>query len=205
VQDVKFLHWKQMLNLAGRQMEVKIDLLVGPLGEWEGALYTKKPPRVRPKRSIELHAHRTEEAVGIDDSPLPIPVTGKRSNGEPHQVMVCVPRPFPYLMMKLHAFHDRKDDADKQMGQHHALDLFTIVGMLTADEYDDTFQRATANASNSHVQTARRIVYESFSAPTSIGVLRIREHHLYRPEFRLHEFIDELTRFFPSGGKGIAQ
>ena len=39
-----------------------------------------------------------------------------------------------YILMKLFAFRGRKDDPAKGMAQHHALDLYRVVAMLTEDE-----------------------------------------------------------------------
>src|SRR5207302_1178076 len=109
--------------------------LVGPLGEYRKQLHIKMP-RVRPKGSVEFHAHAVEEAIAIEDEPIAIEVAGKLSTGHAHTAVAYIPEAFPYLMMKLHAFDDRKDDADKDLGRHHALDLYTIVGMMTEQEYE---------------------------------------------------------------------
>jgi hypothetical protein len=93
-------------------------------------------PRVRPRGSIEFHAHAVEEAIHLEDEPIAIQVVGRCSTGEAHAAMAYVPQAFPYLLMKLHAFDDRKEEVDKDLGRHHALDLYTIVGMMTEKEYE---------------------------------------------------------------------
>jgi hypothetical protein len=138
---------------------------------------------VRPIGSIKLHAHTLEEAVHIDESPVTLTISGNRSNGEPAQAKIHVPHPFTYLMMKLFAFRDRKEDGDKNLGRHHALDLYTIVAMQVESEYQESLHLGSLYGGEGHVETAREIIRSDFAAPTSIGVIRLREHPLFRPEF----------------------
>jgi hypothetical protein len=174
---------------------VKIDILVGPLGDLRTKLHIKMP-RVRPKGSIKFHAHAVEEALHIEDGPITVKVTGKRSTGEPHAAMVYIPQAFPYMMMKLHAFEDRKDDTDKGLGSHHALDLYTIVGMMTEEEYERAKQLGAAHARNKHIERARAIVRNHFASRTAVGVLRLREHSLFRTDFLLDDFMSVLGEIF---------
>jgi hypothetical protein len=102
-------------------------------------------------------------------------------------------------MMKLHAFSDRKEDADKDLGRHHALDAYTIVGMMTEPEYERARQIGAEQSGNPHVQRARAIVSNDFSAETGRGVLRLREHRLFRPDFQLDQFRQVLREVFPDG------
>ena len=192
VEEAKFLQWKREVSVAGVPQEVKIDVLVGPLGKFRKMLKVSMP-RVRPKgASIDFHAHATEEAVLLDDQPIAVRVTGKRSGGEAYSGMVDVPEAFPYLMMKLHAFADRKDDANKDLGRHHALDAYTIVGLMSEPEYERAKQLAIQQAADPNVIRTRAIVQEDFSADTRTGILRIREHRLFQPAFQLADFRDVL-------------
>ena len=121
VEGAKYLQWNRRVVVAGIGQEVKIDVLVGPLGPYRGRMKVSEP-RVRPKGDIRFHAHTVEEALHIEDRPLAVPVEGLMSDGRPYQGTVYVPEAFPCLMMKLHAFSDRKGDVDKDLGRHHALD-----------------------------------------------------------------------------------
>jgi hypothetical protein len=184
--------------VAGVSQEVKIDVLVGPLGEHRKKLHVKMP-RVRPKGSIEFHAHTVEEAIHLEDEPIAVQVTGNRSAGGPYSATAQVPQAFPYLMMKLHAFDDRKDDADKKLGQHHALDLYTIVGMMTEREYERAKELGAAHAADGHVRRSRAIVRGHFARTTALGLLRLRDHDLFREEFLLETFMSVLAEVFSGG------
>lgn len=196
VEEAKFLQWKREILVAGVPQEVKIDVLVGPLGEFRTKLKVSMP-RVRPRGDIEFHAHAVEEAILIEDQPIAVEVTGLRSTREPYASKVEVPEAFPYLMMKLHAFSDRKGDADKDLGRHHALDAYTIVGMMTEREYERAKRISGERARDPHVERTRAIVRDDFSAETGTGILRMREHTLFRPDFQLDEFRKVLQEVFP--------
>src|SRR5229473_478347 len=48
IEGVKYLQWKKEVLVAGVSQEVKIDFLVGPLGEFRNRLHISAP-RARPK------------------------------------------------------------------------------------------------------------------------------------------------------------
>lgn len=195
VEEAKFLQWRREIVVAGVTQRVKIDVLVGPLGEFRKKLYVNRP-RARPKQSIEFHAHCVEEAVRLEDRPLAVALSGERTSGEPFEGMVYVPQAFPYLMMKLHAFSDRKEDERKDVGRHHALDLYTIVGMMTEPEYDEATEVGRLHAADPYVQMAQQIVRADFGSQTGLGVIRLREHPLYRTGFQVDDFIGVLKEVF---------
>jgi hypothetical protein len=224
VPTARFMQWVKQIPVNGFPQPLKIDLLVGPLGSRAADLDADER-RARPKRKIEFHARRTEEALHLEDEPLQITVSGQRSTGDPQEVQVHVPQAFPYLMMKLHAFDDRRDDADKDLGRYHALDLYTIVGMMTEREYERAKQLGAALVLDDHVTRARKIVWDHFQSrpygppvlgapwtPRSIqkghyspgqrgtlGLLRIREHDLFRETFLLQDFTNVLEEIFGIG------
>jgi hypothetical protein len=196
VEEAKFLQWKRAIVVAGVPQEVKIDVLVGPLGKFRPKLKVSMP-RVRPKGDIQFHAHAVEEAVLLEDHPIAVQVTGVRSNGEHYAGTVEVPEAFPYLMMKLHAFADRKADDNKDLGRHHALDAYTIVAMMTEPEYERARRIGVEQSGDSNVQRARTIVREDFASGTGMGILRLREHRLFKPDFQLDQFRQVLREVFP--------
>lgn len=171
---------------------VKIDLLSAPLGDF-AVRVPKDVRRVRPKPSVKLHASKLEEAVGVDRHAIVISVTGTLSNGEMHQAEVLIPQSFSYLMMKLFAFRDRFDDANKDLGQHHALDIYRIVGMLRRDE--DPLVRELSKELGTHpkVVDGRYIACKYFVSKNGLGRIRIQEHPLFTNEMDLDRFGNELA------------
>lgn len=195
VEEAKYLQWKRPVVVGGVQQEMKIDVLVGPLGKHRPSLKVTEP-RARPKGDIKFHAHTVEEAVHLEDGPIEVRVEGRTSDQASYCGTVFVPEAFPYLMMKLHAFGDRKEDANKNLGRHHALDVYTIVGMMTEGEYRRARSFGVTDREDAHVARARLIVSEDFGNSTALGVLRLREHPLARPDFRIKEFLEVLGEVF---------
>ena len=195
VDAAKYLQWKKSVRVAGNDLEVKIDILVGPIGAHRSKLKVS-PPRVRPKGDIKFHAHMVEEAIHVEEHQARLPVAGKTSNGEEYSGTVYVPDALPYLLMKLHAFKDRKDDGEKDFGRHHAMDCYTIVAMMTEEEFERAKAVLREERETAHVKKAQSIVSEDFATPTSAGTLRLREHKSFRPELQTEEFISILKELF---------
>ena len=197
VENARYFQWQRTLVMGGMEQQVKVDLLVGPLGERPRTLKTDKLPRVRPRGKLQLHAYSTEEAIGIDRESTAIPVRGFRIDGTEDATEVFIPHAFTYLLMKLHAFADRREDARKDVGRHHAMDLYRIVAMMTEAEYHRTLELAQEYVEDQRVERARAIVAADFDTDTRLGVLRVREHRLYRDDLQLDEFLDVLKEVFP--------
>ncbi len=133
---------------------------------------------------------RTRAASTTDE------LSGRRSTGEEHAATVYVPEAFPYLMMKLTAFADRRLDANKDLGRHYALDAYADGGMMIEQEYDRARALAVQSRSDTHFARIREVVAAEFASPTALGVLRLREHPLFRDDLRLVEFAAVLSETF---------
>lgn len=198
VEEAKYLQWRRPVTVGGTTQEVKLDILVGPLGEKRAQLQVN-PPRVRPKgKSVGFHAYKTDEALFIEEQPVEVEVRGVLSGGAAYTASVFVPEAFPYLLMKLSAFADRKADARKDLGRHHALDAYAIIGMMTEAEYERARELASRCQDDKFYRRVCQVVAGDFASPTSLGLLRMREHPLFRGDFRVEEFISALGEFFGS-------
>jgi hypothetical protein len=206
IEESKYWQFALPGDPAEPKQGAKVDLLGGPLlGSLSrfGRRFQKDDRRWKPKGKgqppVHLHARKTPEAVGVEDEPLAIPIEGLRSTGEHYQATVCLPQAFPYAMMKLFAFRDRKDDPDprKDKGRHHALDLYAVVAMTTEPEYEFAKALRSKYADNEKVREAGEIVRGDFAGPESIGVLRLREHILYDAAMDLNTFLGVLREIFP--------
>ncbi len=196
VEGAKYFQWKR-IDAEGRQ--VKIDILCGPIGEFYDRLHTNSLPRVRPKvpkKTLRFHARQTEEAIELDTRAVPIEIAGRCSDGAASISTIHIPHPFTYMMMKLFAFDDRKDDNAKDVGRHHAMDLYRIIAMMTESEYEVSVELGTTHNSDPRVERAQQIVNDHFDSPTDIGILRMREHPLYREGFAIEDFSSVLKEVF---------
>jgi hypothetical protein len=126
----------------------------------------------------------------------PIELHGTRSTGKPCAGTVYVPEAFPYLQMKLSAFADRKEDKNEDLGRHHALDADTIVGMMTEAEYHRARSLAGRSRIDPHFTRVCDIAATEFAGSTAPGMLRLREHRLFRQGFRLDDFAAVLAETF---------
>jgi hypothetical protein len=187
VEEAKFLHFVKPWGTGGR---VKIDMLTGPIDTASATKVQILPPRVRPRGKVELHAYLTEEALDFELSLLPLTVEGIGSDGKAGQAIVFIPQPFTFLLMKLHAFADRAENADSDLGRHHALDVYRIVAMLTEEEYALVRLGVENHTTSDPVHRAREIIAKYFSSPTAMGMIRMASaliRHGYSRFFR-HAF-----------------
>lgn len=191
VETAKYTQFQKQMEVG----RVKIDLLASPLGEF-GSKVPKDSRRVRPRPSVKLHASKLEEAVAVERDPLRIPLRGLLSSGNEHQCEVLIPQAFSYLLMKLFAFRDRQADANKSLGQHHAIDIYRIVGLLTKEEDANVRLLAREFAVHPKVEEAARIIRRDFLPADGIGRLRLMEHPLYSDRFDLNNFVNELGVLF---------
>ena len=192
---------------------VKIDLLTCDVPDEHADKVQVKPPRVRPVGDVDLHAYLTKEAIGLGLSPFDLTLRGVRSDNTPAELTVRIPNSFTFLLMKLHAFRDRVDDERKDLGAHHALDVYRIVAMLNREEYDLVKRLAEEHAASDALRDARDIVSNSFGSSSSVGVLRLlagaERAGLSRSAVQVDELVSVLSELFsgtntrhpPTGGQ----
>jgi hypothetical protein len=113
---------------------LKIDILTGPQKRFEGTTVKADTRRAKPRPSVGIHAHPVDEALTLEKELLPITLDWNLSSGDPWKAEIFVPHPFTFLMMKLFAFRDRLEDANKEYGRYHALDLYMILATTTEQE-----------------------------------------------------------------------
>jgi hypothetical protein len=192
---IKGSEYLQFVRTISATQVVKIDLLTAQLD------VLKKIPairadsrRARPAAADrpELHAHPTDGALTLSESPLVIEVTGTLSTDEAFTARVTIPHPFSYLLMKLTAYRDRRNDADKDLGRHHALDVFRIVAMLTEQERDQVQADVRHFAANAQVRSCVDLVRSDFAGSTAPGVLAMRAHTLWQNDQQLAAFLETL-------------
>lgn len=176
---------------------VKIDILTGPQSRFKGTKVRADARRARPHPSIGIHAHPVDEALTLEDGLLPIVLAGALSSGEPSKAEMFLPHPYTFAMMKLFAFRDRVEDAGKDFGRYHALDLYTILATTTEDEWAYALKLRDQNRGQPGMIEAGRLASEYFSGTNRLGTIRLKESPYYRPELRLDEFMSALQELFP--------
>jgi len=185
-------------GLGGGVGSIKIDILTGPKRRFEGTRVRTDDRRARPRPSVGIHAHPVDEAPTLEEGLLPILLNGKLSSGESWEDEVFLPHPYTFLMMKLFAFSDRLDDADKEFGRYHALDMYSILATTIESEWDQAIQFRDQYFNEPYVIKAGHLVSTYFSAHDNLGIIRLRESRYYRTELQLDEFISALHEIFPA-------
>lgn len=172
--------------------EVKIDLLTGPIVDTVKASLKSDSRRARPKGDLELHAHPVPEALDLSDRLEPVTLIGQTSGKRQYSSTVNIPSPFTYLMMKVTAFCDQVENEDKNLGRHHALDVYRIVAMMTEEQFLETKSQFKEHYSSPYVERVGALAKEYFTREDGIGILRMREHSFWGDNMRLLEFIGAL-------------
>ena len=195
IESAKYYQFEKDVGFAGK---VRIDLLMGPMGMLSDAKNLKMDSRrARARGFAELHAHPVPEAIAVEDKLFPIRVSGELSDKTKTEVEIFIPQAFSYLMMKLFAYRDRKNDDTKDYARHHALDIYRIVGLMTEKEYHDVLELSKVHRENEKVREARKIVGEFFTAQTGDGVLSAKAHKLYSSKLDIDGFLKVLAELFP--------
>lgn len=185
----------QFIRTIAATRSVKIDLLTAQFDVLKGfPAINADTRRARPAAADrpKLHAHPTDGALTLTESPLVIEVTGTLSKGQAFAALVTIPHPFNYLLMKLSAYRDRRHDPNKDLGRHHALDVFRIVAMLTEPERDQVQINLLRFAADAQVRSCVELVRSDFASPTAPGVLAMRAHPLWQNDQQLPVFLELL-------------
>jgi len=176
---------------------IKIDILTGPQIRFKGTDVKTDTRRARPNPSVGIHAHPVDEAPTLEEGLLPKRLEGKLSSGEPWEAEIFLPHPYTFLMMKLFAFKDRLNDANKEYGRYHALDMYTILATTMEIEWKQSVEFRDRYKNELYIIKAGQLVSKYFSEPSRWGMIRLRESHYYRPELKLDEFMSALHELFP--------
>lgn len=198
-EEAKYFQFEKEIKLAGSQQTVKIDLLAAPPKEDDKVLVKISKPRIRPKKSKNIHAYLTDEAAGIDMGKIPIEL--KDSNNK--TVTVYIPSSFNYLILKLYAFDERKDrsEAKSDYGRHHAFDIFATVCQMDESDWDNAKTHFENDKDCDYLKKACQISQKNFTNLTDMGIIRLKENQNYRnqrEEFEptLPSFLEDLKDLF---------
>jgi hypothetical protein len=181
---------------VGNAGSVKIDILTGPQRVFEAMGLRTDARRVRPKSLAHLHAHPVNEALTLEERLTPLKLDGRLTGGEAASGEVFLPHPFTYLMMKLFAFRDCMNDTAKDHGRHHALDMYTIVALMTEEDWDSSVGMFAAHRGDPKIEEACGLIDKLFGSELDFGVLRLKENPYYRPEFQIADFLKALRDLF---------
>ncbi len=202
--EVRYFQFVKTVALAGHERKVKIDLLAAPPREEDRSAVKINRPRIRPHGSQKIHAYLAEEAHGLEIGLIPIDLGAASQGYAVKDALVFIPSSFNYLILKLHAFNDRKEREDSDLGRHHALDVFRIVTGMTETDWTTARQHFEAERELPYLQRAIQIQQTYFAQETDLGVLRLKEnegYRQYRGEFDVYisDFLEDMRDLFSPG------
>ena len=171
VEGALYYQFEREVDYLGQQRTVKVDLLA-PLPDDEAKRDELRydARRVRPRAVRGIHAHTSPEALTVAEHPLAVELDGDRG-----PVTVYVPHPYTYLVLKLHAYRDRREDADVDFGRHHAFDLYRTLAMTTESEWESAQALRDRFSDTTPVREARRIAHDLFGGEIAPGTLALQE------------------------------
>ena len=188
------------VEVYGSRRQVRVELLSAPPSATTMDKVEIKGFRIKPIGADDIHAYLTDSAAGIDIGQVQLAVRTEASE----QATITIPSAYNYLILKLHAFDDRKSkkDAKSNEGRHHAYDIFATVSRMSEDDWATAAEHLKAHSASDYLARAIQIRRESFSSHTAVGVIRIREskdfqrnRQAYEPY--LDQFISDMNDLFP--------
>jgi len=187
-------------TLGGQDWDIKIDLLAKTPDPHAFPNMKIDVRRVRPHPSVGLHAHRTDEAIAIEDSMTTMSVTGFRSNEDQYTGQISLPSAYALLMMKLYALRDQWEKPDKGFGRKHAIDLYTLIALMTESEYHTSQELSRRYQTTAEGKEAGQIARALFKDESAMGVLRMKEHGTLPTDADIATFLSVLKELFPEEG-----
>ena len=203
--ETKHFQFVRTLEIARQKRTVRVDLLAAPPADADREKVKIKRPRVRPHASEQIHGFLTDEAAGIDIGKVPIDLSSDvdADQGDSAGSLVYIPSCFNYLILKLNAFHDRRDrtDDESDQGRHHAFDIFRVVTDMREDDWQTAEKHVALDGNADYVKNAAKLHRRHFSDETSEGTILLKEIEGYRrrrDEFDgyIDDFLDDLRELF---------
>lgn len=168
---VEHFQFQREINYMGRARKVKVDFLAAPVPYELRTKVKADQVRLRPRGGKGLHAHVTPEALTVEESLVTIDI-----GEDDESLVVYLPHPFSYLLLKLHALRDRIYDEGTNYGRHHAFDLYSTIAMMTEEEWEESTRLKKKHKDAPQVVEAQYIASDLFADTTAVGALRLQEH-----------------------------
>lgn len=204
IPEAKNFQFSKQIMLYGQLRIVRIDLLAAPPDQAEKRKVEIKKPRIKPKGAEGIHAYLTQEAAGIEIGKELVDPRQLGSDLNLKNQILFIPSAYNYLILKLHAFEDRKNRTDNlsDSGRHHAFDLFATIARMREKDWEVARQHLKIESAQKYLKRAIKIRKENFSKLTDLGPLRLRESAMYRTGQEIYDpylelLANDLKDLFP--------
>jgi len=203
VPNARNFQFKKTVLLYGQGRTIKIDLLAAPPREEDMVLVSVKKPRIKPRKCVtDIHAYLTEESAGIEFGKLVIEPELLDPSLRLKNRILFLPSAFNLLILKFHAFEDRKNEEESYFGRHHAWDIFATAVRMNEADWAAAKEHLGLHAARQYIKKAAGIRKADFSSRSGLGLLRLRENDAYKQERELYDkyldsFIADLAALLP--------
>jgi hypothetical protein len=198
VPGAEYYQFFREVVIAGVPRNLKFDFLAAPVPSEEAKKVKADVRRIRPRGPTEtpMHAHTTPEAVTIEEHLSSVDIG---EAGQP--IEVFLPHPFSYTLLKLFALRDQIDNKVKQLGRHHAFDIYTIWAMMTEEEFGQAEDLRRQYADVGAMPEAIEIAQALFVDENAKGMVRLKEHaRIESVELvEIAEFMKDIRTLFLKG------
>lgn len=195
----KYFQFYKEIDLNYSKREILIDILSAPPDENKKENISIKKPRIKHNDVKNFHAYLVNEALGINYNPIKVDELSKTSNESVNNLYII--SSFNYIILKLHAFEDRKVDATVDFGRHHAYDIFATICDMDEVDWENAKNHFNDERNKNYIQESILIIKTYFSSSTDLGIIRLKENELYKKykvEFDnyIEFFIEDLKTLF---------
>jgi hypothetical protein len=198
VPGAEYYQFFREVVIAGVPRNLKFDFLAAPVANEQAKKVKADIRRIRPRGPTEtpMHAHTTPEAMTIEEHLISVDIG---EAGQP--IEVFLPHPFTYTLLKLFALRDQIDNRVKQLGRHHAFDIYTIWAMMTEEEFGQAEDLRRQYADVGAMPEAIEIAQALFVDENAKGMVRLKEHaRIESVELvEIGEFIKDIRTLFLKG------
>lgn len=196
----KCFQFVREIHFDGSTRVVKVDLLAVKPTKDELQLVKVNGVRIRPKGAKDIHGYITPEAAGTEIGLVLLDLSRARKSA---LYEVAIPSSLNYLILKLHAFHDRHkiEDEKSNGGRHHAFDIFRVVTDMRESDWESAKLHFSLHGDHEYFQKAASFQQNYFSNSMALGVIRLKENEGYkehRTEFDAYisDFLGDLSELF---------
>ena len=187
----KYHQFYKEVEFAKSRKEVVLDLLAEPPLEEDKNKVKIKGYRIRPKDVENLHGYLTMESKGIYSNLIKVDEFVEDKNKTNFQ-NVYIPSSFDFIILKLHAFRDRKDDESSEFGRHHAYDIFTTITDMSEEDWEVAKSLIKKKDEDERIRPSQNIVEEFFSDEIFFGIIRLKENEIYkRNQMQFDKYISD--------------
>ena len=169
----KYFQFYKNIDFDFTKREVLIDILSAPPDEKKTENILIKKPRIKNIDVKNFHAYLVPEAKGINYNRIKVDNLLKLFNESVDNIFII--SSYNYIILKLHAFKDRKEDPTVDLGRHHAYDIFATICDMDEDDWKNAKRHFQSEQEEDYIQESISIINTYFSSASDLGIIRLKK------------------------------